>query len=93
MKIARVIPLFKDDRTVFTNYRPVSILPSFSKFLEKIIYNHILDYLSKYNILSDNQYGFRKNHSTSLALIDLYDTISAALDRKEIAVGIFFRLI
>ena len=45
MKIARVIPLFKDDRAVFTNYRPVSILPSFSKFLEKIIYNRILDYL------------------------------------------------
>ena len=93
MKNARVIPLYKaDDRAVFTNYRPVSILPSFSKFLERIIYNRLLDYLGKYNVLTDNQYGFRKNHSTSLALIDLYDKISAAIDRKEIAVGIFLHL-
>ena len=40
MKIARVVPLFKaDDQSLFTNYRPVSVLPSFSKFLERIIYN------------------------------------------------------
>ena len=38
MKIARVVPLFKaDDQSLFTNYRPVSVLPSFSKFLERII--------------------------------------------------------
>ena len=44
MKIARVVPLFKaDDPSLFTNYRPVSILPGFSKFLERIIYNRILD--------------------------------------------------
>ena len=55
-------------------------------------YNRLLDYLGKYNVLTDNQYGFRKNHSTSLALIDLYDKISAAIDRKEIAVGIFLDL-
>jgi hypothetical protein len=93
MKIARVIPLFKaEDRDVFTNYRPVSILPSFSKFIERIIYNRFLEYFNKYNILSDKQYGFRKNHSTSLALVDLYDKISTAIDQKEIAVGIFLDL-
>ncbi len=93
MKIARVIPLFKaDDRDVFTNYRPVSILPSFSKFIERIIYNRFLEYFNKYSILSDKQYGFRKNHSTSLALVDLYDKISTAIDQKEIAVGIFLDL-
>ena len=44
MKIARVIPLFKaDDQSLFTNYRPVSVLPSFSKFLERIIYNRLND--------------------------------------------------
>jgi hypothetical protein len=57
MKIARVIPLFKaEDRDVFTNYRPVSILPSFSKFIERIVYNRFLEYFNKYNILSDKQY-------------------------------------
>ena len=70
MKIARVIPLFKaGDRSLFTNYRPISILPSFSKFLEKVVYNRLYNYLGKLEILCDNQFGFRKNHSTSLALL------------------------
>ena len=96
MKIARVVPLFKaDDQPLFTNYRPVSVLPSFSKFRERIIcmYNRLLDYLQIYIlILCDNQFGFRKNHSTTLVLIDLHDKISAALDNGELAVGIFLDL-
>lgn len=93
MKIARVVPIFKSgDQTLFTNYRPISVLPCFSKFLERIIYNRILLYLNKFNILYDNQYGFRRNHSTSLALVDLYDKISLALDRKEFAAGVFIDL-
>ena len=93
MKIARVVPLFKTgDRSLFTNYRPVSILPSFSKFLEKVVYSRLYNYLCKLEILCDNQFGFRKNHSTSLALIDLYEKVSLALDRKEHAVGIFLDL-
>ena len=75
-----------------TNYRPISILPSFSKFLEKVVYNRLYNYLSKLEILCDNQFGFRKNHSTSLALIDLYEKISLALDRNEHAVGVFLDL-
>ena len=67
MKIARVIPLFKSgDNSLFTNYRPVSVLPVFSKFLERIVYNRLLDFLNKYDILSRNQYGFRKNYSTHM---------------------------
>ena len=78
MKIARVVPLFKaDDQSLFTNYRPVSVLPSFSKFLERIIYNRLYDYLTNLHILCDNQFGFRKNHSTTLALIDLHEKISS----------------
>ena len=90
-KIACVIPLFKaGDRAIFSNYRPASILPCFSKFLERAMYNRLLAYLDKFKILYDNQYGFRKNHSTSLALIDLYDKISDAIDRKEEpSVGIY----
>ena len=93
MKIARVVPLFKaGDRSLFTSCRPVSILPSFSKFLEKVVYSRLYNYLCKLEILCDNQFGFRKNHSTSLALIDLYEKISLALDRNEHAVGVFLDL-
>ena len=52
----------------------------------------MLKYLNKNSILSENQYGFRKNHSTSLALVDLYDKISLAIDQKEFAVGVFLDL-
>ena len=85
MKIARVIPLFKSgDKSLFTNYRPVSVLPVFSKFLERIVYNRLINFLNKYDILSRNQYGFRKNYSTAHALIQLYDKISNALDNKRV---------
>ena len=90
MKIGRVVPIFKaGDKSIFSNYRPVSILPCFSKFLERIVYNRILCYLIDFNVLCDNQYGFRKNHPTTHALVDLYDKISSALDRREHAVGVF----
>ena len=93
MKIARVIPLFKaGDRAIFSNYRPIPILPCFSKLLEKVMYNRLMAYLDKFMILCVNQYGFRKNHSTSLALIDLYDKISGAIDRNETSIGIFLDL-
>ena len=92
MKVACIVPSFKSgDSATFTNYRPVSdILPSFSKFLERIVYNRLLNYIDKNKILCDSQYGFRKEHSTSLALIDIYDKISSAIDQREFAVGIFW---
>ena len=93
LKIAKVIPLFKSgDHDIFTNYRPVSILPAFSKILEKVVYNRLLKFLNKFNILSDNQYGFRKHHSTAYALTHLYDKISSAIDNQECTVGIFIDL-
>ena len=74
MKIARVVPLFKTgDLSLLTNYRPVSVLPAFSKILERIVYNRLINFLNKFNILANNKYGFRKNHSTAYALIKLYD--------------------
>ena len=75
-----MIPIFKsDDQSLFTNYRPISVLPSFSKFLERVIYNRLMQYLT----------NFRKNHSTALALNNLHDKISTAFERGEFAVSIF----
>ena len=93
LKIACVVPIFKSgDKALFINYRPISVLPCFSKFLERIIYNRIINYLNDFNVLCDNQYGFRKNRSPSLALIDLCDKISSAFDRREHAIGVFLDL-
>ena len=61
LEISRVIPLFKSgSKSSFDNYRPISILPSFSKILEKAFYNRLYSYLTESNILCSNQYGFRK---------------------------------
>jgi hypothetical protein len=90
MKIARVIPLFKSgDYRYFQNYRPVSVLPIFSKLLEKVVFKRITNYIDKSSILSDNQYRFRKKLSTYLAIMRLYDGLTSAIDRREFTVGIF----
>ena len=70
------VRLFKSgDKSTFGNYRPISVLPTFLKIYEKAYYSRLTSYLHKFNILSNDQYGFRKGYSTSYALIDLYDKI------------------
>ena len=65
LKQAKVIPVYKSsDPTLLNNYRPISLLPAFSKLFEKIIYNKIIEFLNEFNILYQHQYGFRQKHST-----------------------------
>ena len=72
MKIAKVIPIFKaSDPQSIQNYRPISLLTSFSKLLEKIMYDRVITYLNSQNILYKHQYGFRSNHSTIHPIIHL----------------------
>ena len=93
LKIAKVCPVFKDgESSLFTNYRPISVLPSFSKIFEKIVANRLLTYLEKNRILSPYQFGFRKNHSTFMAIADMYDKISSATDENKFSIGIFIDL-
>ena len=67
-------------------------MPAFSKILERIVYNRLINFLNKFNILSSNQYGFRKNHSTAYALIQLYDKLSDAIDQGKVTLGLFIYL-
>ena len=93
LKIAKVNPVFKSgDKHKFTNYRPISILPSISKLLEKVVYNQIYDLITNHKILSPNQFDFRKKHSTYMAINNLYDIITNAIDRKLHTVCIFLDL-
>ena len=93
LKIARICPVFKNgEKHLFSNYRPISILPSFSKIFEKAIQNHLISFLETGNILVNNQYGFRKNHSTYMAILDLYDKISNSIDNNEFAIAVFIDL-
>ena len=93
MKLVRVVPLYKSgDKRSLSNYRLVSVLPGFSKFLEKAVYNRLIRFFDKYEILYNNQYGFRKKRSTSLALLYLHDKITSAIDERKHTVGIFLDL-
>ena len=93
LKVAKVIPLFKaGDKSLFTNYRPVSLLPQFSKILEKLFAKRLNKFIDKHNILNDSQYGFRHEHSTSLALIELIEQITLASDFKKSTIGVFIDL-
>lgn len=85
LKYAKVTPIHKaDDKHVINNYRPISILPVFSKILEKLMYARLKTFLDKHKIINDNQYGFRENHSTYMALINMVDQISNQMDKKKI---------
>jgi hypothetical protein len=94
-KCARVIPIYKDgDRDKFNNYRPISILPAFSKLLEKIATRQMFKYLNKYNIFYDHQYGFRPRHSTNYPILQFLDKIHTALNKpmSEFTLSIFLDL-
>ena len=91
LKIAKVVPIYKgDDKTLANNHRPISVLPVFSKILEKIIITRISNFVVQNNILSDNQFGFRHNLSTYMALLKLTDKIVNELNNKQYSIGIFW---
>ena len=90
LKIANVIPLYKsDDVMTFNHYRPVSLLCVLSKVFEKIMYEWLLKFLEKLKIVYSEQYGFRRKHSTYMALLTLTDKLVNALENQKIVVGIF----
>ena len=93
LKIAKVIPLYESENPeLFSNYRPFSILPCLSKTLQRLMYNRLYNFLAEHNIISKKQYGFRKNYSTYMALIDLVDKISSNMDHKKYDIGVFLNL-
>ena len=89
LKIANVVPIFKSgDDMVFSNYRPVSVLPIFSKLLERLVYNRLVEFINDNKLLYDFQIGFQRGKSTQLAVIMLVDKITEALDNKEFVIDI-----
>ena len=93
LKIAKVITLFKkDDPTIFSNYRPISLLPAVSKVFEKAVFAQVYSFLQENKLLFPGQYGFRSLHSTELAATELVDKIYDDLDNGGISLAIFLDL-
>ena len=93
LKIAIVSPVFKTGDTVdISNYRPISVLPCFSKILERVMYNRLYKYLTDQKILHPQQFGFQKSHSTEHAVAQLVDQIYESFENNNYTVGIFVDL-
>ena len=93
LKTTKVIPIFKKgDDFIPGNYRPISFLCVFDKLPEKIIYRRLKSFLDKLKILYKYQFGFRTNHYTSLALVDITEYIYKVLDKGNFAFGIYIDL-
>ena len=93
LKIAKVIPLFKkDDPTLLENHRPISLLSTIAKVMEKIIFTQLSSYFNEHKLIFDNQYGFRPKHSTEYAALELVDRIITQMDKKETPINIFLDL-
>ena len=67
-------------------------MPSFSKILERLIFNRCVDHLEKHDILNEKQFGFRKNHSTYMAIIELIDKINNAVEKRETTLALYLDL-
>ena len=93
LKIAKVIPVFKSGiKEDCSNYRPISLLPQFSKILEKLFNSRLSAFIDKNNIINPSQYGFRENMSTTYALTELINEITSSLRNKVYSIGVFIDL-
>src|SRR5690606_16229414 len=87
LKTARLAILFKKgDRNSLNNYRPISILPNFSKIFEKAIYEQIYRFINPQ--ITHTQYGFRKKLSCEYALLKIKECILSSLNNSEFILGI-----
>jgi len=90
--LLRLFQRIKSGQNDTGNYRPISLLNVFDKLLEKLMYFRMSDFTEKHNILYKYQFGFRKYHSTSIALIDMVDNIYDNMDMQNAAIGVFLDL-
>lgn len=90
LKIARATVIFKGrDKNDLGNYRPISVLPMFSKVIEETINSRLIHIFQKKNIIVKNQYGFQKKKSTEMALLDIKAKLADNIENKLLTVGLF----
>ena len=93
LKIAKVTPIFKSgDKDNVSNYRPISILPIFSKVLERIMFNRVYNHLDSKGLLYEKQFGFQRNNLTEHAILQLTRDITGSFEKAEYTLGVFIDL-
>lgn len=93
LKLAKVIPLYKKDKADnIENYRPIALLSIFDKLLEKLMFKRLYYFLTNFDILIPEQFGFRQNYSTSMSVIHFSDYIFKQMEIGKLCCGIFMDL-
>ena len=93
MKVSKIKPLFKKgDVTLLNNYRPISLLPCVSKIFERVLFNQLYEYFDRNDLLTQHQHGFRKNHSTEFAAMELIDRVANLLELGKIPFNLYIDL-
>ncbi len=93
LKIAKIIPIYKkDDETLFTNYRTISLLPTISKIFENVIFKQIYIFFEEKKMFYNGQYGFRMEHSTEYAALELIDRVKIEMDKQNTPINVFLDL-
>ena len=93
LKISRIRPLFKQgSSSLFSNYRPISLLSSLSKIYEYVVFEQLLLYMENNGLFYNNQFGFRPGHSTELASVRFVDTLVQQMDNFNIPISILIDL-
>ena len=93
LKYGHISPVFKKGNPqLIENYRPISTLPCFGKIFEKVIYTRFYSFLTANKILHENQFGFRRKHSTSHAVNYSIDRIVTEIENNKHVLGIFIDL-
>jgi hypothetical protein len=90
LKKETVIPIFKKgEKDNMNNYRPISLLPVMSKIFEKVINYQLTGILDSRGYIDENQYGFRKKHSTEDAILKFTNEIQKEFSDKKHIVSVF----
>ena len=94
LKLVKVVPVYKNKGSPHEtgNYRPISLLSNVDKIFEKLVHKRMTNYLEVNNILYKNQFGFRHKNSTIHSLICLTENIRNAIEKGNLACGIFIDL-
>ena len=93
LKTARIVPLYKSgDSSSPSNYRPISTLCIFNKIFEKLIQSRLSNFLDEMNILSNKQFGFKKNTSTTHAIFTLISELQRSFNKKTYTICLFLDL-
>ena len=93
MTLAKVVPLHKEgDKSSFNNYRPISILSTIGKVIEKVVHQQLYSYLNSQDILTPSQFGFRTNHGVEHPLLLFSERVRQSLDKGKHNVSIFIDL-